>query len=444
MAVRLTIAAIILLAATPLPRAVHAATCPPACESSNLRRVASGSLVRASQPAVYYVADDGRRYVFPNEKTYRSWYADFSSVQRISNTDLAALPLGGNITYKPGPRLLKIESDPKVYAVDHGGVLRWIETEDAAVALFGTMWNRIVDDVPVAFFVNYRTGASVNGHDDYDPGTVASGVTTIAADLAVARGTRPAPASTLAVATPPASEPSPSPSSTTTPPSSTTTPTSSPAPAPSPPPTASPTTSCASNPSPVLTADITPLDGVSLITPPGSHTHGPGTVTTHSYIWTNAARVPVIAPVDMTLESGSYSRDNADSPAQYLLFFRVSCEVKVKFDHIDEPVAAIRSQFPGEAAVGDSRTTTLQPIVFRAGDTIAHTTGTRRAGNWDVGAYNTTKAAGVNNDHADCPYAYYPPAQRAAYAAKFGSGVQSDPETPRTHCNADGTSAVVP
>lgn len=29
-------------------------------------------------PAVYYVGDDGARYVFPNENIYFSWYPDFS------------------------------------------------------------------------------------------------------------------------------------------------------------------------------------------------------------------------------------------------------------------------------------------------------------------------------------------------------------------------------
>src|SRR3990170_2304691 len=65
---------------------------------------ASGSLVKASLPAVYYVGGDGKRYVFPNEKTYKTWYADFSLVQTITDAELAAMAIGGNVTYKPGVR----------------------------------------------------------------------------------------------------------------------------------------------------------------------------------------------------------------------------------------------------------------------------------------------------------------------------------------------------
>ena len=34
------------------------------------------SLVKASGPAVYYYAADGKRYVFPTEGVYDSWFSD--------------------------------------------------------------------------------------------------------------------------------------------------------------------------------------------------------------------------------------------------------------------------------------------------------------------------------------------------------------------------------
>ena len=40
--------------------------------------------------AVYYLGDDGKRYVFPNEATYKSWYSDFSGVVTISSDELKA------------------------------------------------------------------------------------------------------------------------------------------------------------------------------------------------------------------------------------------------------------------------------------------------------------------------------------------------------------------
>ena len=43
---------------------------------------------------------DGKRYVFPNEATYRSWYSDFSTVQTITDKEPAQITIGGNVTYR--------------------------------------------------------------------------------------------------------------------------------------------------------------------------------------------------------------------------------------------------------------------------------------------------------------------------------------------------------
>lgn len=122
----------------------------------------AGDLLKASGPAVYYYAADGKRYVFPNEKTYFSWYNDFSSVKTISDAELAAVPIGGNVTVRPGTKLVKIQTDPKVYAVTKCGVLHWVESETIAKNLYGDAWATRVIDVPDAFFVNYTIGSSVS------------------------------------------------------------------------------------------------------------------------------------------------------------------------------------------------------------------------------------------------------------------------------------------
>ncbi len=119
------------------------------------------SLIRASSKTVYYCGADGKRYVFPNAKTYATWYADFSSVKILSDAVLASIPLGGNVTYRPGVRLVKITTDVKVYAVAPGGTLRWITTGDLATKYYGANWSKLVDDVPDAYFTNYRIGADI-------------------------------------------------------------------------------------------------------------------------------------------------------------------------------------------------------------------------------------------------------------------------------------------
>lgn len=129
---------------------------------------ASGALIRGvSNTAVYYV-EAGKRYAFPNERVFFSWYPDFSSVATVPDSNLADYALAGNVTYRPGAELVKVATDPKVYAVSQYGVLRWIMTETVAAALYGADWNTKVQDVPDTFFTNYVIGSAVGAAADYN------------------------------------------------------------------------------------------------------------------------------------------------------------------------------------------------------------------------------------------------------------------------------------
>jgi plastocyanin len=157
-----------------------AASIPQANALTSLDNVEAGDLIRGeSQSAVYYMGLDGYRYVFPNSKTYFTWYDDFAGVKTISDGDLAAVQIGGNVTYKPGVRMIKIVSDPKTYAVDEGGVLRHVATEAVAIALYGSNWNQQIDDVPDGFFPNYEIGDAITDTRDYYPSEVESQTSSI-------------------------------------------------------------------------------------------------------------------------------------------------------------------------------------------------------------------------------------------------------------------------
>lgn len=126
-----------------------------------------GALIKgASNASVYYV-EDGKRYAFPNEAVFLSWYPDFRTVSSVLDGELASYALAGNVTYRPGSKLVKVTTDPKVYAVSHYGVLRWITTETAAAALYGSDWNTKVHDVPDTFFTNYIVGSPIGAAADY-------------------------------------------------------------------------------------------------------------------------------------------------------------------------------------------------------------------------------------------------------------------------------------
>lgn len=118
-----------------------------------------GSLIRSvSSSSVYYCGADGKRYVFPNSKVFDSWYKDFSGVLTITDIEMASITLGGNITYRPGVKLVKIQSDPKVYAVARGHTLRWVQTPQLAAKLYGSTWAKKIDDIDVVFWNNYTVG----------------------------------------------------------------------------------------------------------------------------------------------------------------------------------------------------------------------------------------------------------------------------------------------
>jgi len=121
--------------------------------------------------AVYYLGDDGQRYVFPNTSTYMSWYSDFSGVVTVPSTELQSYPIGGNVTMRPGTNLVKITTDPTVYAVEPGGELRSIVSEENAIDLYGADWASRVVDVPDAFFVNYEKGSALTV-GEYPTGTI--------------------------------------------------------------------------------------------------------------------------------------------------------------------------------------------------------------------------------------------------------------------------------
>jgi hypothetical protein len=72
---------------------------------------------------------------------------------------------------RPGTNLVKITTDPTVYAVEPGGELRSIVSEENAINLYGENWASMVVDVPDSFFVNYNVGSALTA-GEYPTGTV--------------------------------------------------------------------------------------------------------------------------------------------------------------------------------------------------------------------------------------------------------------------------------
>jgi hypothetical protein len=133
--------------------------------------------------AVYYVGSDGKRHAFPNERVYFTWYSNFDGIVELNGSMLATITLGSNVNYRPGMRMVKFTTVNRVYAVARYGSLRWVTSEAAATALYGSAWNTRIDDINDAFFTDYTFGADINSSADFNPTVEAATVANIDANL---------------------------------------------------------------------------------------------------------------------------------------------------------------------------------------------------------------------------------------------------------------------
>lgn len=118
--------------------------------------------------ALWLLGSDGKAGFFANEGSYASWYGkDFSKVKSLSKdawlTVSKRIGAGAAVPYRAGTKLVTIEGDPKVYAVEPGGYLRWIPTAELADSLYGKGWNKTsLDTLGSASLGYYQAGADVS------------------------------------------------------------------------------------------------------------------------------------------------------------------------------------------------------------------------------------------------------------------------------------------
>ncbi len=158
--------------------------------SSGLSLIYGDLFKESGSTAVYYYADNGKRYVFPTSAIYFSWYSDFSTIKTVSHETVTSVSFGGNVIVKPGTYLVQFVSmdtpfrvlDPKVYVLTSAGQLRWITSASVATSFYGADWERKIIAVPEVYKTNYGgavAGADVNSTADYSKVSVEATVRTI-------------------------------------------------------------------------------------------------------------------------------------------------------------------------------------------------------------------------------------------------------------------------
>lgn len=113
--------------------------------------------------SVFCFMPGGERLVFPNAKTFLSWFGDFSLVEMVDSSSLAQFRITRNVTFKPGS-LVKSATSPRTFVVvDSYGTLRWIPSEAKAIQLWGPNWANLISDIPDEFWINYSIGQPLDG-----------------------------------------------------------------------------------------------------------------------------------------------------------------------------------------------------------------------------------------------------------------------------------------
>ena len=132
--------------------------------------------------------------------------------------------------------------------------------------------------------------------------------------------------------------------------------------------------------------------------------------------------VDIRMPVDATLYGGSNSirwsqRTWGELEIQYRLDFHTKCEgIKLRLDHVREPVPEIAALFTQEPLVNDTRGVYFTPVEVKEGDLVATSIGFETTGNafLDFGVYDDFKRVQTALDprflNAACFYEFFSPA----------------------------------
>ncbi len=105
---------------------------------------------------VYYYAADGKRYVFPTQEIYQSWFPNIkiADVNSQSLEKLYETPLGGNVFFRPGS-LLTTPSIFDTYLVIKNGQIRKIN-ENLLKQIYGENYQNLVNSLPEYYFSQYK------------------------------------------------------------------------------------------------------------------------------------------------------------------------------------------------------------------------------------------------------------------------------------------------
>ena len=169
--------------------------------------------------------------------------------------------------------------------------------------------------------------------------------------------------------------------------------------------------------------------------------HGSGLyIVERSYISVknefHGKKVPIYAPVNMTLRSGSHYQNPAATETalpDYALWFDGECGIEVNLAHMKEVVEPIAVQL--SEVKSDSRSSQLSPILFQAGDLMGYfiynegdvagfdfIVRDKKVVNEFINPERYSGYRASNLINGVCPYDYYEPVKKQEYYNLLGGG----------------------
>jgi len=138
-------------------------------QTSQAVTYSQGSLVKSeSSKGIYYIAADNKAYKFPNLQTYHSWYSSLATVKLLTKKEFSRIKKAKkNVTLRPATRLIKFTNSAKVYALDNGANLRWLETETTAKSLYGNNWTKQIIVLPSSRLNDYAFANSIKQASEF-------------------------------------------------------------------------------------------------------------------------------------------------------------------------------------------------------------------------------------------------------------------------------------
>lgn len=121
-----------------------------------------------SLSGVYVLTEDGDRLAIIDANTYFTYEDSFDAVEIVPDVKLQDYPLSGLVLPRAGVVLVKIQSDPRVYALSENvddqfaPKLREIVSEEVAINTFGVNWSDFVIDISPSFFTRFKKGSAIS------------------------------------------------------------------------------------------------------------------------------------------------------------------------------------------------------------------------------------------------------------------------------------------